>query len=579
MTKPLYFFLFLSWVPLTAISQTTLYVAPQGTGSVCSQQKPCRPEQLAEKLEELNKKEVGDIAVYFKGGTYELTSPLLLTSEVVGNEKNKVWIGSLAGERAVLSGGRKVTGWSDAGNGIYKANVPSGTDCRQIYINGKMAIRARTPNRENDADYGPYNRGLGFDEKAKTVLIRTADVPAAALSGEVELVMNQHWYQSRLRIASLKKGRDTTVLTPKDPERGHVFQLTYARMLNPDKPYYFENALEFLDSDREWYLDRQNHILYYKPAPGEKMENLEVVVPVLETVVQISGTPQKPLTNFTFSGIDVIYGNWLTPSRKGSVATQGVQIRGYEEEMGPGLIQAEFVRNLLIENCTIMAAGGHGLVLSKGVQNSSVVGNHFDQISANGIVIDTYKKAFPVDSLRCIDNRIAFNLIENVGMHYTNGMGVLASCVAGHVIEHNEIRFGRYTGMQIGNHYGDNLSGVKDNLIQYNNIHHVMQLHDDGGAIYTLSNQPGTKIFRNWIHQYGKSIWADNFPVNGIFLDNNSAYIQVDDNVFSELENVDKLKEQSNGSTTHDNSFRNNNSQLEEVMQNAGIKPVTSTPQ
>ena len=97
-----------------------------------------------------------------------------------------------------------------------------------------------------------------------------------------------------------------------------------------------------------------------------------------------------------------------------------------------------------------------------------------------------------------------------------------------------------------------------------------MLLHDDGGAIYTLSNQKGTKIYNNWIHDYTKCEWADNYPVNGVFLDNNSAYIEVKDNVFSNLPNVDQLKE-NKGTNIHDNLFINNESQDEGIKKLAGI--------
>jgi hypothetical protein len=141
------------------------------------------------------------------------------------------------------------------------------------------------------------------------------------------------------------------------------------------------------------------------------------------------------------------------------------------------------------------------------------------------------------------------------------------------VVENNEIRYGRYSGMQIGNHYGDNLSGIRDNLIRRNNIHHVMLLHDDGGAIYTLALQPGTKIIENWMHEFGRCPWADDYPINGIFLDNNSGYIRVQDNVFTNLNDVDRIKEQNAGNaTTRDNILVNNNSQNIDVKNNSGVR-------
>lgn len=55
------------------------------------------------------------------------------------------------------------------------------------------------------------------------------------------------------------------------------------------------------------------------------------------------------------------------------------------------------------------------------MKNSCVIHSHFDQISANGLVIDTYRKGLQPKSNVCEKIVIEDNLIENVGMHYTNG--------------------------------------------------------------------------------------------------------------------------------------------------------------
>lgn len=544
--------------PFLAFCQKTLYVSPEGSGSQFTAGQPGNLEQAVAGATK-------GTVIYLKGGTYHL----LKTLHIEG--LSDITLSSAPGEQALISGGRRITGWTSAGNGVYQAKVPAGASFRQLYVNGKMAVRARTPNRQHAEDYGPYNRIQRFDEQHKTVRVLANEVPAVKRPREVELVINQHWYQSRVRIDHYTTDKDTAVITVQEPERKVLFGMTGNKMLWPQKPYYLENAREFLDYENEWYLDREAGILYYKPARGKKIERLEIVAPMLETLVQVSGTEEKPVQNILFKNIHFSYSNWLMPDSAGSILTQGAQLRGQNMPNLPGLLQVEFARNFELNGCTVHAAGANGVVFSRGVWNSRLVHNHLHEISANGIVIDTYKKANPPQTLQCRDNLVAQNLIEHIGLHYTNGMGLIASCVAGLVIEHNEIRYGRYTGMQIGNHYGDNSSGTQDNLIRYNNIHHVMLLHDDGGAIYTLSNQKGTQIYSNWIHDYTKCGWADNYPVNGVFLDNNSAFITVKDNVFTNLPNVDHLKE-NKGTKVHDNVFINNESQDEHIKKNAGIK-------
>src|SRR5690606_1036330 len=122
-----------------------------------------------------------------------------------------------------------------------------GASFRQLYVNGKMAVRARTPNRQHGEDYGPYNRIQRFDEQHKTVRVLANEVPAVKRPREVELVINQHWYQSRVRIDHYTTDKDTAVITVQEPERKVLFGMTGNKMLWPQKPYYLENAREFLD--------------------------------------------------------------------------------------------------------------------------------------------------------------------------------------------------------------------------------------------------------------------------------------------------------------------------------------------
>ena len=558
---------------LMAHSQETLYVSAIGTGTGFSKEQPGNIEALSSKLREVRSKHAGTVVVLFKGGEYFLNKPLEITNLETGGKKDSLIFSAMQGEKVTLSGGRKITQWEKSGKGVFKAKVPAGTDFRQLYVNGKMAIRARTPNREDDRDFGPYYRGLGFDLKNQTIKVNASEIPKMNHTGDVEMVFNQHWYQSRFRIESIKTEKDTAFITPMQPARKHFFQL-YASMLKPGKPCYFENAREFLDQSNEWYLDKTENVLYYIPDQGTDLRQTEVVYPVLESIVLISGEATKPAYNLSLKNLRLACSNWTKPSRDGMIATQAVQGRGYSSLDDTGIIQVKFADNFSAIHCEVLGAGYQGIVFSKGVRNSKILYCHLDQISANGIVIDTSKKPFPPDSLFCKNDQVADNLIENFGMHYTNGMAIFASCVAGLVVENNEIRFSPYSGMQIGNHYGDNISGMRDNVIRRNNIHHVMQLHDDGGAIYTLALQPGTRIVQNWMHDFGKSIWADEYPVNGVFLDNNSGYIRVQDNVFTNLNPaIFHIKEQCAGNaTTRDNILDNNNTQSAEVKAASGVR-------
>lgn len=550
-------------------SQVSLFVSTDGKSMEFSSQKPGNIENLNSKIQSIRKLQSGTIRVMFRGGVYLLSKPFEITSNDAGRDKDSLILTAVAGEKVLFSGGRKVVNWAPFMNGIYMARLSAGTEFRQIYVNGKMAIRARTPNREDENDFGPYYRVGRFDVKNQQVLIKLAEMPSLKNVKDAEMVINTHWYQHRMQMVSSVVKGDTAAITFKDPLKEVLFKM-YPNHIKPGVIYYFENALSFLDQEGEWYFDREESMLYYKPKAGEDIKKLEIVYPALDKVIAVNGTSPTPVCNLVIRDIEVAYGNWVLPNRFGIVATQGVQGRTYYATDEAALIEVAFSRNVSIENCSIYGAGKSGILFRKGVKNSRISYCHLDQISGNAVVIlNSYNKAFPPDSLSNTNDIISDNLIENYGLHYTNGMGLLASYAEKLVVEHNEIRYGKYMGMQIGNHHGDQLNGMRDNLIRYNHIHHIMKLHDDGGGIYTLSLQPGTRIMNNWLHDITRGKWAQDYPVAGIYQDNNSGYIWVQDNVLTDI--TDRFYEQcAGGAETRGNVYINNNRQDKDIKTLAG---------
>jgi parallel beta-helix repeat protein len=67
-------------------------------------------------------------------------------------------------------------------------------------------------------------------------------------------------------------------------------------------------------------------------------------------------------------------------------------------------------------------------------------------------------------------------------------------------------------------------------VIRDNQIHHVMQTLSDGGGIYTLGRQPGTVLSGNVIHDI--QINSGRAESNGIFMDEGSTDIRVENNTF-----------------------------------------------
>ena len=75
----------------------------------------------------------------------------------------------------------------------------------------------------------------------------------------------------------------------------------------------------------------------------------------------------------------------------------------------------------------------------------------------------------------------------------------------------------------------------KENTVENNHIHHVMQVLSDGGGIYTLGRQPGTVLRGNVIHDV--PINLGRAESNGMFLDEGTTDMVIEKNV---IYNIDR---------------------------------------
>jgi hypothetical protein len=101
--------------------------------------------------------------------------------------------------------------------------------------------------------------------------------------------------------------------------------------------------------------------------------------------------------------------------------------------------------------------------------------------------------------------------------------------VANTVIEYNEIRDLPYTGVSVGWMWNPEPTPCKSNTIHANHIHHILNILSDGGGIYSLGLQPGSRISHNLIHDV--QVNAGRAESNGMFLDEGTKELVVDKNI------------------------------------------------
>ncbi len=71
-----------------------------------------------------NNQNITSIKVLIKGGDYQLNQPLVFTPEDSGTETMPITYQAMPRETVQISGGRRITGWTEGTNGIWQTVIP-----------------------------------------------------------------------------------------------------------------------------------------------------------------------------------------------------------------------------------------------------------------------------------------------------------------------------------------------------------------------------------------------------------------------------------------------------------------------
>jgi hypothetical protein len=512
----------------------------------------------------------GNVLVYLRQGTHTLTNTVVFDERDSGANGFDVVYSSYPGETAVVSGGRQITGWTDAGGGLFKAPVGS-LRFRQLYVNGKRAIRARTPNA------GSYNQVVYWDTANRRIEVGGGEVANWQRRNQVEMViLGAGVNQSNLRVSSVSGA----VVTPLEPERTRIFQQVYPPK-GPGRPYFFENALEFLDAAGEWYLNTDTNEVLYRPLPGENMASAYVVAPVLERLIGVAGTLSTPAHHLQFRGITFEYSTWLLPNSEGYVGDQASvvfvqplpadEISSYPGHRLPAGVHVEAANFVRFERNAFRHMGASALNLYRAVNDSTVIGNVITDISGSGISVDLNLEGNPSDSrVICRRNLISNNYIAATGRDWYQTVGIMTGYNDSTIIEHNELLDMPYSGITVGWGWEFADNAMRNNVVRYNNVQNTNRLMSDGAGIYTLSKQNGGLVAENYVHDITRTGVQGNFNISGIYLDEGSGLITVRDNVLTSTADR-QLFQNANGSGV---TLTNNSGSSPTVIAKAGLEPA-----
>lgn len=546
-------------------SGADFYVAPGGKNS--NPGTSVAPFATLAKARDAVRKKVSagltdDILVLIRGGVYPQTQTMTFGPEDSGTEKHSVTYCAAPGEKVVLSGGRKITGWKKGPSAIWTAQVPEVKAgdwyFRQLFINGKRAVRARTPNVDDKTPWWTIKTSAATKEApppedVPIPITLTGPIQAYKNSTDIELVYIRNNEGGRKRLQTVNPADQTLALAPPNRWNSRVFTNDWSLSLpTAKKACYLENALEMLDEPGEWYLERQSGTLSYWPRSGEDLTRDEVMAPVLQkTMLAVIGRLERPVVNLHFKGLHAEYVDWPLPAW-GYMALFCCNLEtGKDPRPGhrpmDAAVEYEHARSCSFTDGSIAHAGGMGICLRTGTAYNRIEGNEIADLGGGGIaagyanVAGLYLYAAPPpekDEYR--GYRIANNYIHHCGMDYYGAVGILLFSTQDAVVSHNLIHDTAYIGLCIAGSQDPKLPFARNNVVEHNHVHDAMKVTTDGAGMYVTFGQldQGCLIRANLIHDTrGNPVGrleqnlGEHPPSAGLYLDGDSYGGHYQDNV------------------------------------------------
>ncbi|NUP49070.1 MAG: ricin-type beta-trefoil lectin domain protein [Catenulispora sp.] len=588
-----------------AVSQAavaaTLYVSPTGSGTACSATAPCSITQAQASVRSMNASMSGDIVVQVADGTYRLSSPLVFTAADSGTNGNNVVWQAASGAKPVLSGGQQVSGWTlhDSANNIWSAAVPSGTDSRQLYVDGALAPRAAITINRSDVQI--TTGGMNIVNSALNYL---STLPQ---QNRIE-VESQNSFTDRFAPVSSISGTTITMQQPAWNNNNWGYD-TLAKPFAGGQ-LYLENSYSFLKNTGQWFLDPQAGQLYYKAPSGWSPGSHDVELPRLTSLIQMSGSYSSPVSHISFQGLAFEHTTWLGPSSSIGYADQqtgtflakqytqpsdflsscqsGCQLfeatRNSWNQV-PAAVQVSAASHISFTGDTFTHLGQVGLGIGNDADaNASGIGlgasdvtvdhNTFTDDSGSGVVVGGVQPDahHPSNVAMTVQNvTITNNLVTGVAEDYKDMSGLLSTYATHTDIEHNEVSNLGYDGIDVGWGWGMNDAGgsqdyvnrgtynyqpiyttpttLKNSVVSYNKVHGTKKIFHDGGSIYTLSADPGAQLNNNYVY--------DNHNTVGLYLDEGSRYETLTNNVIQDA-GVWAFTNANSNNNTSDNTFSTN---------------------
>lgn len=506
------------------------YVSPKGSDSWSGTlSEPNAPrtdgpfatlERARDAVRESGKSQSTNVLVLIREGTYRLKKTVVFGLPDSASDDSVVTYAAFPGETPVFTSGQEIGGWkkvtealpglpAESIGNVFEANV-SGR-FRSLYDDEGLLPRARSKGFIPPAD-GSRNT-VHFP---KGLLKNWSNVE------DVEIVVRPHhaWIVNILPLETVDEKRQIA-RTAIDA----TYAMSHLHFLRETESCWVENVLDELDEPGEWVLNTKEGKLYLWPR-----NESPVLAPQLTELIRVEGEIDKqgprdtPVRNICFRGLTFMHGDRYQFASDDA----GLQHDWDLHDKANALVRLRGTENCTIEQCRFAHSGSGAIRVDLHGQQNTICGNLIEHMGGAGILLCGYGPGTKDVNRK---NLVYNNHIHHTGRIYWHSPGIMVWQSGENRIANNLVHHTPYTGIIISGCMTDfftrqgrelgrtirrheivglpkkpELKDVRpylhthDNLIEYNEIHHAMEMLGDGNAIYIRGAGAGNVIRRNYVH-------------------------------------------------------------------------------
>ncbi|MFC1717324.1 right-handed parallel beta-helix repeat-containing protein [Candidatus Poribacteria bacterium] len=487
-----------------------------------------RAREEIRKIKQAGQMPEGGITVEISGGVYQREQPFELSEADSGDEGSPITYRAQQGAEVRLVGGKVVTGFQpvtdsailerlspEARDNVLQADLKAlGVSDfgevkgggMELFFQDKPMTLSRWPNEGfvrivDVVEKDTVNvRGTKGSKTGK--FIYEGDRPERWV-GERDPWVHGYWFwdwsDQRHKIESIDT--ESSVISVVPPYHGYGYR--------KGQWFYGLNLLTELDTPGEWYMDRDEGILYFWPP--EPISQGQVVVSVIDTLVTMRDVSHVALRGLTF---EAARGTAITISGGTGNRVVGCTLRN----LGRRAVTISGGANNGVVGCDIYNTGSGGVSLSGGERKALTPAGHYaenNHIHHYGRWNRMYQ---PAISIGGVGNRASHNLIHNAP-HMAISFGG-----NDHLIEFNEIHSVCYESNDAGAMYSGRDWTMRGTVIRHNYLHHINGFEGRGCVgIYLDDMFCGTAIYGNLFYKVTRAAFIgggrDCSVENNIFVD------------------------------------------------------------